>query len=156
MEGCRRSVYIRGQYAMGNQVSNAQAGLDCCTAIDVGDDDGEPNAAADARSQFGAAGSSQAGRSVVMKKHDRGICRELTGESLFTECLDDRCGSRDRAGRRRPDFYRGGEGLPADYNGTAPLAQSANGAVPIYFGKENDHDPVGYVLVCPCLLCVIV
>lgn len=39
---------------MGNQVSNAQAGLDCCTAIDVGDDDGEPNAAADARSQFGA------------------------------------------------------------------------------------------------------
>jgi len=128
---------------MGNQVSAPAAALDCCTAMDIGDDEEGPRRVN--KSQFG----SQAGSRSSTEKPDRGVCRELTGESLFTECMDDRCGTgnnRDRAGqvgRRRADFYAGvGEGLPPGYTVPVPLAHGANGAVPIYIGGEDGSDPV--------------
>lgn len=71
---------------MGNQASSeAQKALECCTAVDV-DDEGEH--------RNGDAGDPR--RKVV-----RDMCHGTLGESLFTECLDERSGNRNRPGRSK-------------------------------------------------------
>ena len=88
---------------MGNTANSTLAGgvesLNCCTAVDGvdRDDDGlEPHAAG-------------AGHRRFQRKPDRGVCHDLTGESLFTECIDDRCG----ADRRPRQGLPGAGQLPA-------------------------------------------
>ena len=77
---------------MGNTANSTLAGgvetLNCCTAVDGvdQDDDLDPRAH--------AAGG---GHRRVQHKPDRGVCHDLTGDSLFTECIDDRCGTDRRA-----------------------------------------------------------
>jgi len=83
---------------MGNNASSTLAGsvetLNCCTAVDGVDDvdDADPHGS---------------GRRRFQGKADRNsLCRDLTGESLFTDCIDDRCGT------DRPRRFR--QGMPGE------------------------------------------
>ena len=107
---------------MGNNANSTLAGgvetLNCCTAVDGVDDidDADPHGS---------------GHRRVQGKADRNsLCRDLTGESLFTDCIDDRCGT------DRPRRFR--QGMP----GEAPASTYGDG------GRE----PVLYVPPSPCLL----
>ena len=131
----------RDEKKMGNQTS-VPGGLDCCTAVEgVGEDGDELN---DGHSSVSGSQSAAHARSRRFTKPDRGVCRELTGESLFTECIDDRCGNRDSKGRRR-------EGMPGGYSGTEPAPIARDG----YAGGDGGNEPTWCVSYCQCqYLCV--
>ena len=88
---------------MGNQASSeAQKALECCTAVEVDDE-------AEATNSEVSGGPR---RKVV-----RDVCHEALGESLFTECLDERGGNRDRPGRSRNGSVAGSRASRASGEG---------------------------------------
>jgi len=87
--------------------SEAQKALECCTAVDVDED-------AEARS------------GDPRRKVARDMCHgALNGDSLFTECLDERVGHRDRPGRSRNGSVTGSRASRGSVEG----GQEASGCV---------------------------
>jgi len=121
---------------MGNTANSTLAGVDCCTAIDsIGDEEAEMDG-------LSSQGGSQGGNSLRMRKPERGLCHHLTGESLFTECIDDRC-SQDRRGRH---------GMPPNYAGGAVAHTNGDGSrEPAWWVLPGTHLLVMRV----CLICVL-
>lgn len=137
-EGEDAESRVASLLTMGNQASMSgglPGGLDCCTAVEgVGEDGDELN---DENSMLGSQAAAHA-RSRRVTKPDRGVCHELTGESLFTECIDDRCGNRDSKGRHR-------QGMPA------PIGRDANGQ---YTGGDGGKEPAWCVPTSGTCACV--